>query len=86
MFAVKNYIPLDDKRFRSKNIRMISVTRLDGKTYWINPHMIESMEKTPDLTITFLSGKKVVVKDSPEELIGRIVDYRRKLEISKQEI
>lgn len=48
--------------------------------------MIESMEKTPDLTITFLSGKKVVVKDSPEELIGRIVDYRRKLEIFNQEI
>ena len=65
---------------------MISVTRLDGNIYWINPHMIESMEKTPDVTITFLSGKKVVVKDSPEELIQRIVDYRRRLGISAQEI
>ena len=65
---------------------MISVTRLDGNIYWINPHMIESMEKTNDLTITFLSGKKVVVKDSPEELIQRIVDYRRRLGISAQEI
>ena len=65
---------------------MISVTRLDGNIYWINPYMIESMEKTPDLTITFLSGKKVVVKDSPEELIQRIVDYRRRLGISAQEI
>jgi flagellar protein FlbD len=65
---------------------MISVTRLDGKRYWINPHMIESMEKTPDLTITFLSGKKVVVKDEPEELIERIVSYRRRLEITKQEL
>ena len=65
---------------------MIKVTRLDGKTYYLNPHMIESMEKTPDLTITFLSGKKVVVKDSPEELIQRIVDYRRRLGISAQEI
>ncbi|WP_443737130.1 flagellar FlbD family protein [Treponema sp.] len=65
---------------------MISVTRLDGNIYWINPHMIESMEKTPDLTLTFLSGKKVVVKDSPEELIQRIVDYRRRLGISAQEI
>ena len=65
---------------------MISVTRLDGNIYWINPHMIESMEKTPDLTITFLSGKKVVVKDSPEDLIQRIVSYRRKLEVSSQEL
>ena len=39
---------------------MISVTKLDGRKYWINPHMIESMEESPDLTITFLSGKKVV--------------------------
>ncbi len=77
---------LDDKQIRSKNKKMISVTRLDGNIYWINPHMIESMEKTPDLTITFLSGKKVVVKDSPEELIQRIVDYRRRLGISAQEI
>ncbi len=64
---------------------MISVTRLDGKNYWINPHMIESMENSPDLTITFLSGKKVVVKDSPEDVIERIIAYRRKLEFSKQE-
>ncbi len=64
---------------------MISVTRLDGKNYWINPHMIESMEDSPDLTITFLSGKKVVVKDSPEDVIERIIAYRRKLEFSKQE-
>ncbi len=65
---------------------MISVTRLDGKRYWINPHMIESMENTPDLTITFLSGKKVVVKDSPDELIHRIISYRKQLEINRQEL
>lgn len=64
---------------------MISVTRLDGKKYWINPHMIESMENMPDLTITFLSGKKVVVRDTAEELIERIVSYRQRLQINKQE-
>jgi len=65
---------------------MISVTRLDGKTYWINPHMIESMENTPDLTISLLSGKKVVVRDSPDEIIERIISYRCKIGITKQEI
>lgn len=65
---------------------MISVTRLDGKKYWINPHMIESMEKMPDLTITLLSGKKVVVRDSPEEIIEQIISYRNRLELVKQEI
>lgn len=65
---------------------MISVTRLDGKKYWLNPHMIECMEKTPDLTITMLSGKKVVVRDSEDEIIERIVSYRARLGIAKHEI
>ena len=65
---------------------MIPVTKLDGTTYWINPHMIESMEQNPDLTVTFLSGKKIVVKDKPQELIDRIVSYRAKIGINAQEI
>ena len=65
---------------------MIAVTRLDGKKYWINPHMIESMEQTPDLTITFLSGKKVVVKDDPATLIKNIISYRQQLQVTTQDL
>lgn len=65
---------------------MIPVTKLDGSVYWVNPHMIESMEQNPDLTITFLSGKKVVVRDKPQEVIDRIVSYRAKIGINAQEI
>ncbi|MBQ7158697.1 MAG: flagellar FlbD family protein [Treponema sp.] len=65
---------------------MISVTRLDGKTYWLNPHMIESMEQTPDLTISLLSGKKVVIRDEPEEVIKKIIAYRREIGIYKNEL
>ena len=48
--------------------------------------MIESMEQTPDLTISLLSGKKVVVRDAPDEIIERIVSYRSRLGVTKQEI
>lgn len=65
---------------------MIPVTKLDGSTYWINPHLIESMEQNPDLTVTFLSGKKIVVRDTPQEVIDRIVSYRAKIGINAQEI
>ncbi|MBR0033313.1 MAG: flagellar FlbD family protein [Treponema sp.] len=65
---------------------MIPVTRLDGKKYWINPHMIESMEENPDLTITFLSGKKVVVKETPDDVIKLVVSYRNRLGILGNEI
>ncbi|MBQ3798685.1 MAG: flagellar FlbD family protein [Treponema sp.] len=63
---------------------MVEVTRLDGKRYWINPHQVEYMEETPDLTLTMLSGKKVVVRESPEEVIDRIVSYRRKIGINQE--
>ncbi|MCI5607468.1 MAG: flagellar FlbD family protein [Treponema sp.] len=65
---------------------MIDVLRLDGKQYWVNPHMIESMETTPDLTLTMLSGKKIIVKNSPEEIINKIIEYRRKIGIDSQEV
>lgn len=65
---------------------MISVTKLDGKKYWINPHLIESMETLPDLTITLLSGKKIVVKESSDEIIEKIVSYRSKIKFNGQEL
>lgn len=68
-----------------KNI-MIDVLRLDGKKYWVNPHMIESMETTPDLTLTMLSGRKIIVKNSPDEIIEKIIEYRQKIGIDRQEV
>lgn len=65
---------------------MIDVIRLDGEKYWVNPHMIESMEETPDLTLTMLSGKKLIIRNSPAELIEKIISYRRNLEINSQEV
>ena len=65
---------------------MIEVTRLNGKKYWINPHQIESMEQNPDLTLTLLSGKKVVVGDTPEEVVNKVVEYRRRIGIWNQEL
>ena len=65
---------------------MIEVARLNGKTYWINPHMIESMEKNPDVTLQMLSGRTIVVKDSPDEIIEKIIAYRKKIGIEGQEV
>lgn len=64
---------------------MIQVERLNGSSYFINPHMIESMECLPDLTITMLSGKKIVVRNSPEDVVNKIVEYRSRIGINGQE-
>lgn len=64
---------------------MIEVTKLNGQTYYLNPHQIESVELTPDTTISMLSGKRLVVKDPYEVLLKRIIDYRKQIGAFKNE-
>jgi flagellar protein FlbD len=56
---------------------MIRVTRLDGTEYYINPHQIESIETHPDTTLIMLSGKKVIVREKPEQILQLIIEYRK---------
>ena len=58
---------------------MIKVTRLNGKEYYINPHQIESIELRPDTTLLMLSGKSVVVKEGVDDMIEKIVEYRKRI-------
>ena len=58
---------------------MIEVTRLNGVKYWVNPHQIESIEQNPDVTLVMLSGKTLVINEKPDEVIEKIIAYRRKI-------
>jgi len=76
-----DFLPLIEglKLFGEKNKGLIKVTRLNGVEYWLNPHQIEMMEQNPDTTITLITGKKIVVRETPEQIVDRIVNYRKKL-------
>lgn len=65
---------------------MIRVTRLNGSEYYLNPHQIETIESNPDVTIKMLSGKSYVVKETPEQIINAIVEYRKKIGVFKNEL
>jgi len=58
---------------------MIKLTRLNGKEFVLNIDLIEFIESTPDTIISTTTGKKVVVTESVDEIIERIVDFRRRL-------
>lgn len=58
---------------------MIEVTRLNGTIYFINPDMILTLEATPDTVITLTSGEKLIVKETPQELIDRYVTLKRRI-------
>lgn len=64
---------------------MIQVTKLNGQQFYLNPHQIESIELTPDTTITMLSGKRLVVKDHYEVILQKIIDYRKQIGAFKNE-
>jgi flagellar protein FlbD len=58
---------------------LIKVTRLNGVEYLLNPHLFESIEGNPDTTITLVSGKKIVIRETPEQILDAIMKYRKKL-------
>lgn len=64
---------------------MIRVTRLDGKVYYVNPHQIEYIELNPDTTLIMLSGKRLIVRETYEEVLQEIVEYRRMIGAFKNE-
>lgn len=58
---------------------MIRVTRLNGSTFYLNEEHIEFMEETPDTVITLNNEKKLVVKETIEEIIEKITAFRRRI-------
>lgn len=56
---------------------MISITRLGGQEMWVNADLIELVETTPDTIITLTTGKKVLVRETPEQICARVLRYRR---------
>jgi flagellar protein FlbD len=56
---------------------MIKVTRLNGKEIVVNSELIRYIEQTPDTMITLISGDKLLVKESMEDVVRRAVEYAR---------
>lgn len=58
---------------------MIKLTRLNGKVFVVNAELIEIMEETPDTVVTLNNGNRFVVSESVDEVVDRIVKYRKKI-------
>ena len=62
-------------------IIIIKVTRLNGKSFTVNALYIEVVESLPDTTITFTTGKKIVVREKEEEVTKAIIDFYRAVNV-----
>ncbi len=58
---------------------MIEVTKINGVKFSINPDLIEVVETTPDTVITLTTGKKLIVKESRQEIKNLVLSYKREI-------
>lgn len=56
---------------------MIDVTRMNGKQFTLNSDLIETIEETPDTVLTLTTGKKIIVKESRQEIKNLVKLYRK---------
>ncbi len=56
---------------------MIEVTKINGTKVLINPDLIEMVEETPDTVIAFTTGRKIIVKESRQEVKNLVILYRK---------
>ncbi|MDZ8117289.1 flagellar FlbD family protein [Pontiella agarivorans] len=55
---------------------MIKVTDLHGVEYSLNAEQIEKVEQNPDTQIMLLNGHRYYVRESIDEIMARVVQYR----------
>ena len=58
---------------------MIDVTKVNGKKFTLNSRLIEAIEETPDTVITLTTGKKIIVKESRQEVKNLVKLYEKDL-------
>ena len=58
---------------------MINLTKLNEEKFILNSDLIEVIEERPDTTIQLISGEYFLVTESAEEVVNKIIIYKRKL-------
>ncbi len=63
---------------------MIKLTKFNSEAnnkgeFILNAEIIETIEQTPDTVVTLTNGKKLIVEEQMEEVVRRVMAYRRAL-------
>jgi len=58
---------------------MIRVTRINNHSILLNSDLIEQIETVPDTTIALTTGQRLFVRESADEILARIVEFRRRI-------
>jgi len=58
---------------------MVRLTRLNQAPIVLNSDLIERIDITPDTVITLTNGEILRVRESADEVVRRIMEYRRRI-------
>ena len=58
---------------------MIKLTKLNDKEIYLNPDLIDNIESHPNTTIRLTTGVKIIVKETPDEVVNRIVEFKKRI-------
>lgn len=56
---------------------MIRLNRLDGETFLLNAELIKYVESRPDTFVTLTTGDRIVVAQSMDEVMRRVLEYHQ---------
>ncbi|MEN3013391.1 MAG: flagellar FlbD family protein [Endomicrobiia bacterium] len=65
---------------------MIKLHKLNGQEILINLDLIESIESIPETKIILTTGNQYIVKESIDDIIKKISEYKAQIEIIKENI
>jgi flagellar protein FlbD len=63
---------------------LITITKLNDKEMVINSDLIESIEAMPDTTVTMTTGRKYIIKTSIDEMLEKVIEFRRQINIKTE--
>ena len=63
---------------------MIKIHKLNGTEMIVNAELIESVEAAPDTVLNLVTGNRFLVKDSVQEIVDKIIEYKKKVYADKK--
>ena len=56
---------------------MITLHKLNGMEVVVNAELIETLEPGPETVVHLATGNKIPVKEKADEIISKVVEYRK---------
>lgn len=76
----------DGKAKAQEVLPVILVHRLHGEALFLNADLIETIEAAPDTAITLVDGRRVLVREEPDTVVGLVTGFRASVIVAADEL